>query len=84
MVEDIEKEKEVKATGWTLASVWPDAGPCVRSFINHAAQLVEGKVEGPDAGSGSTGASGHKLLGGEITRSDAQEERQVRCDVQWR
>jgi hypothetical protein len=30
-------------------------------------QLVEGKVEGPVVGSGSTGASGHKLLGGEIT-----------------
>ena len=39
------------------------------------------KVHDRTLQSGRTCASGHKLKGGEITRSDTQEERQVIADV---
>ena len=44
----------------------------VQSIIRRGAALAESEMEGPDAGLGSTGASGHKLQGGVVARSDAQ------------
>ena len=42
------------------------------SIISRGVALAKSEVEGPDVGSGSTDASGHKLQGGVAAQSDAQ------------
>jgi hypothetical protein len=71
VVADLENKKEVKASDRTLASVWPDAEPWVRSIIAKVWWLVEGEELWPDAGTSSIGVSGHMLEGNAVVRSDA-------------
>ena len=72
MVGEIEKEKAVSVTDRTLHRMWDLTLGSVRSIISRGAALAESEVEGPNAGSGLTSASGHKLQGGVAARSDAQ------------
>jgi hypothetical protein len=72
---DLEKEKEEEVHDRTLAAGWLDS-PRARSIIfSRATQLAEDEELRLDAGARLTYVSGHLLKGGEITQSNAQEER---------